>query len=119
VVNAVKWAGGDNMGESSEVTLKCVGCGKIYILGKDAIVVSAAAALGGFKGVTVIGTNSNITNTRDAPDLVDSLVQRSWSSLEPEIEKQQQVEIRRILRSILGRKQWWKCRKCNTVQSYT
>lgn len=102
---------------SKEVAIRCEGCGKIYTLGKDAIVVSVSAVRNGFVGVTIIG--DGFKNTKDTPDLVDSLGQRSWSSLDQATVRQQQAEIRRISSSLSsGNPQWWKCRSCGHVQIY-
>ena len=101
-----------------EITIGCQGCGREYTLGKNAIVVSASATMSGFQGVTLVG-NSTIKNTQDTPDLVDSLQQRSWSSLDQAIIRQQQTEIGRISSSLLAAiPQWWRCRNCGNVQIY-
>lgn len=107
------------MANNQEITLQCEKCKKVFILGKDALVISAASALRGFQGVTFLGGGSSPTNSQETPDLVDSLGDRSWDSLEPNIKQMQEAEIRRITGSMPGKKQWWRCRKCSTVQAYT
>ncbi len=102
-----------------EVRITCTGCGKIYVMGKDAAVVSVMATMRGARGVTIFGDAAGLSNSREAPDLVDSLRGRAWSSLEPDIRKQQSAEIDRISSSLSrGTPQWWRCRSCNTVQTY-
>lgn len=102
-----------------EVRITCTSCGKAYVLGKDAAVVSAMATMRGAKGVTVFGDASSLLNSRESPDLVDSLRGRDWNSLEADVREQQQSEIDRISSALKrGRPQWWRCRSCGTVQTY-
>jgi Flp pilus assembly protein TadD len=101
-----------------EINIRCGGCGREYTLGKDAIVVSASATMSQFRVVSLVG-NSTMKNTQDTPDLIDSLQQRSWSSLDEAAIGQQQTEISRISSSLLaGTPQWWRCRICSAVQVY-
>ena len=97
---------------ASEISFKCEGCGQVYALGRDALVVTASMLLGDFQGVTVFSAGAS---NRDRPDLVASL-ERSWDSVEPETKLRQQRAIAEVMSSREPR--WWRCRKCDTVQTY-
>ncbi len=101
-----------------EVTIRCGGCGTTYTLGKNALVVSASSVMGDFAGVTIVG-DGYPHNTKDTPDLVDSLGSRSWNSLHEPTMQKQKAEIDQILSALSkGAPRWWRCRNCGTVQVY-
>jgi hypothetical protein len=97
---------------ASEISFKCEGCGQVFTLGRDALVVTTSMLLGDFQGVTVFSAS---TSNRDRPDLVASL-ERSWDSVEPETKSRQGIAMKEI--TSYGQPRWWRCRKCNTVQTY-
>lgn len=101
-----------------DLSFLCEGCGQSYTLGKDALVVTSLGVMADFQAVTVPGDDSTFVDNRADPDLVDSL-ERSWSSLEPSVARSQQDEMSRLSLSLSkGKPRWWKCRKCDTVQTY-
>jgi hypothetical protein len=92
------------------VSLKCNGCGNIYRLGYDAVVVSAAGVLADFVAATCIGNPS-------APDLVASV---NWANLDENTKRDQGLEIARIaaaMKQHVARE--WECRECGKVHLYT
>jgi hypothetical protein len=109
---------------ADRMLINCKGCGRTYTMGVDAIVITIESmgldAMHNAPGITIFGNRPFFENTPDKSDLIASLGERSWDSLEPETIDRQKTEIGIILSAITEHQQrWWRCQECDTVQIYT
>ncbi|SPJ15599.1 hypothetical protein SBDP2_410009 [Syntrophobacter sp. SbD2] len=95
------------------IPLRCSGCGKNYILGENAIVVSMAGVSKDF--LVAI----DFSRAESHPDLIDAL-ERGFNFLDAATAAKQRREIEGILSSLSsGERRQWRCRACNKVQTYS
>jgi|LGOV01.1.fsa_nt_gb hypothetical protein len=95
------------------IAIKCKGCGRKYILGKDAIVATMARAMDEFisqgSPMLIFGDSSSLDDTERHPDAIVPVPRtRSWASLDPSDQLAQVTEMSRIKSSMSsGRTRWW------------
>jgi rubredoxin len=101
--------------------VKCEGCGHIYTLGKDSVVVSTGQPIFDMLVVIVLRGKPPI-NSPEEPDLIDQFppeTKRNFDSLTLAQQHDQQIQINKISSSLSSNTpRWWRCRKCGTIQIY-
>ena len=98
-----------------ELYVQCEKCGKQYVLGRDAAILTDAALADDLLHVQFTGAG-DLSNSLDHPDYIGYIKGRWDEWADQERENQQAKERKRILEAHTP--QWWRCSECQYVQKY-
>jgi len=99
-----------------KLTVQCRGCGKVFILGEDSVVVTSRGTIQSFVFYTDFGGRSSMMeSTPDHPDLVALLENPPYN--DRLIENAHEVNI--IVNDLaLGMRRYFQCFHCKKIQQY-